>query len=97
MIIENPNLLLKFLNLGVLCQANVGSIRGFFGERVQETVFKLIEHRMIHFIASDAHSLRMRTPILTDAYQIVCELYNKAYADLLFENNPRKILNHEKI
>ena len=56
MIMEDPNLLLKFLNLGVLCQANVGSIRGFFGERVQQTVLKLIEHHMIHFIATDAHT-----------------------------------------
>ena len=71
MIMEGPNLLLKFLNLGVLCQANVGSIRGFFGERVQQTVLKLIEDHMIHFIATDAHKPRKRSPKVQKALEAV--------------------------
>ncbi len=96
MIIEDPNLLLKFLNLGVLCQANVGSIRGFFGERVQQTVFKLIEHDMIHFIATDAHTPRNRSPKLQKALQEVMRL-NPTLAQELFVENPLKVYQNKLI
>lgn len=96
MIIENPNLLLKFLNLGVLCQANVGSIRGFFGERVQETVFKLIEHHMIHFIATDAHTPRNRSPKVQKALEAVTKL-DATLAQELFIENPLKVYQNELI
>ena len=96
MIIENPTLLLKFLNLGVLCQANVGSIRGFFGERVQETVFKLIEHRMIHFIATDAHTPRNRSPKVQKALEAVTKL-DATLAQELFIENPLKVYQNELI
>ena len=96
MIIENPNLLLKFLNLGVLCQANVGSIRGFFGERVKETVFKLIEHRMIHFIATDAHTPRNRSPKVQKALEAVTKL-DATLAQELFIENPLKVYQNELI
>lgn len=96
MIIENPNLLLNYLKLGVLCQANVGSIRGFFGERVQQTVFKLIEHQMIHFIATDAHTPRNRSPKIQKALKEV-EALDAKLAQELFIENPLKVYKNELI
>jgi protein-tyrosine phosphatase len=94
---ENGECINAIKNMGCLIQCNKGSVTGRFGRAAKFISHEMLVREQVDFIASDAHSLRMRTPILTDAYQIVCELYNKAYADLLFENNPRKILNHEKI
>lgn len=96
MIIENPNLLLDYLKLGVLCQANVGSIRGFFGERVQETVIKLIEHQMIHFIATDAHTPRNRSPKVKKAFKEI-ESIDAALAHELFVENSLKVYKNELI
>lgn len=96
MIIENPNLLLKYLNLGVLCQANVGSIRGFFGERVQKTIIQLIEHDMIHFIATDAHTPRNRAPKMQKALKEITSISSEK-AHELFVVNPLKVFNNELI
>ncbi len=82
MVMDNPNLLLKYLNLGVLCQANVGSVRGFFGDRVQKTVMQLIEHDMIHFIASDAHTPRNRAPKMQKALAEITRIDAKKAREL---------------
>jgi len=96
MIMENPNLLLKFLKLGVLCQTNVGSIRGFFGERVQKTAIQLIEHNMIHFIATDAHTPRNRAPKLQKALEEITKISGEKAKELFIEN-PMKVYNNEVI
>lgn len=96
MIMEDPNILLKFLNLGVLCQANVGSIRGFFGERVQKTVITLIEHHMIHFVATDAHTPRNRAPKVRKALDEITRLSGDKARELFIEN-PLKVYNNELI
>lgn len=94
---EDENCINIIKNMGCLIQCNKGSVTGRFGRSAKFIAHEMLVREQVDFIASDAHSSRMRTPILTDAYQMVCELYNKAYADLLFNVNPRKILNHEKI
>ena len=94
---ENEECINVIKNMGCLIQCNKGSVTGRFGRAAKFISHEMLVREQVDFIASDAHSSRMRTPILTDAYQIVNELYSKAYADLLFDINPRKILNHEKI
>ncbi|MBQ6838937.1 MAG: hypothetical protein IJO44_08855 [Clostridia bacterium] len=94
---EDENCINIIKNMGCLIQCNKGSVTGRFGHSAKFIAHEMLVREQVDFIASDAHSSRMRTPILTDAYQMVCELYNKDYADLLFDINPRKILNHEKI
>lgn len=96
MIMEDPNNLLKFLKLGVLCQANVGSVRGLFGERVQKTVIKLIEHNMIHFIATDAHGPKRRSPKIGAAIEVIKEL-DPQLVEKLFYENPLKVYQNEEI
>ncbi len=94
---ENGECINAIKNMGCLIQCNKGSITGRFGRAAKFISHEMLVKEQIDFVASDAHSSRMRTPILTDAYQIVNELYSKAYADLLFEINPSKLLDSKKI
>ena len=81
----------------ILNQAyNDGSIRGFFGERVQQTVLKLIEHHMIHFIATDAHTPRKRSPKVQKALEAVTQLDSNLAKELFIEN-PLKVYQNELI
>ena len=90
MIMDNPNRLIEFIELGALCQSNVGSINGAFGERVKETVWTLIKHQMIHFVATDAHTSRRRGPVMKDAFQAV-RAYDTELAQKLFFDHPSKV------
>ncbi|MGL4336777.1 MAG: tyrosine-protein phosphatase [Turicibacter sp.] len=94
MIIEDPNLLLKYLSIGALCQINMGSIIGAFGTKVQETAMILIEHNMAQLVATDAHSTRRRSPKMQQALAHVVTLEGSQKANTLFVENPFKIYSN---
>ncbi|WP_432407015.1 tyrosine-protein phosphatase [Wukongibacter sp. M2B1] len=89
---ENPNVLIKYIDIGVLCQINSGSIIGDYGKAIMEASLNLIKHDMAHVVASDAHSMKGRSPRLKIAYEKVQKLYGEEKAKELFYVNTRKIV-----
>ncbi len=87
----------RLKDMGCLVQINKGSVTGKFGADAHRCAHEILVKGLADFVASDAHSPRMRTPNMTDAYEMVNELYSKQYADLLFKGNPYKLLNNQKI
>ena len=43
------------LDRGVLMQMNISSLTGYYSKQVQHMAFKLIDHKMIHWLGSDCH------------------------------------------
>ncbi len=84
-------------DMGCLIQCNKGSLLGRFGASAKFVAHQMLVREQVDFIASDAHGFDMRTPILEDAYRMVYDLYGEAYAKLLFETNPQKLLKDEAI
>ena len=56
------------------------SITGDFGEMVRHCAEMLLRHRLVHVIASDAHSAHSRPPILSQAVETVAGIMG-SYAD----------------
>ncbi len=94
---EDGSAPLRLKKLGCLMQINKGSLKNKFGINAYAISKSLILHELADFVASDAHSPYMRTPYLADAYEIVCELHSREYADILLNSNPEKVLSNEKI
>jgi protein-tyrosine phosphatase len=55
----------------------------------------LLKRDAIHVVASDAHDTVHRPPILSRAYDRVCQLANKDVAQALFLDNPNAIVSTE--
>ena len=55
----------------------------------------LMERRMVHFVASDAHDTKDRTPLLGEAYAYMAEQYGADRAKTLFSDHPRATLTGE--
>lgn len=66
---KDPNLLIPFLDMGVLTQGTAPSIVGTFGKKIQKTAHTMLEHGLLYMIASDAHSIEHRTFFLKEAYE----------------------------
>ncbi len=96
-VFENGSAPLMLKKLGCLLQVNKGSLKNKFGSNAYDVSQALIRREVADFVASDAHSPYMRTPYLADAYEIICELHSKQYADLLLSTNPGKVIKNEKI
>lgn len=94
---QKPQMAYEFVQRGVLFQINAGSLTGAFGRYVRKVAFSFLEHRLVHFVASDCHGFRTRSMILSKAYHIVNRKHGQAMADLLFKENPRKAIYGEEI
>ncbi len=89
---EEEEAVYKLKNIGCLLQINKGSLEGRFGRNAFFASRRLLELRQADVIASDAHSPYMRTPNMQNTHELICEEYSYDYADLLLEENPRRII-----
>lgn len=82
---------------GYLIQVNKGSLMGKFGDRTEFVAHELMRHRLVTAIASDAHSPVRRTPYLLDVYKELRQMYSSRYLQLLFEENPMRIIKDQPV
>ena len=96
-ILQNPQKAFQFVQKGVLLQLNAGSILGKFGKRVKRLANEMLDHQMVHFIASDCHSPNNRSMVLSNAYEVVDRGWGTETAERLFRINPYKAVIGEDI
>lgn len=89
--------MVEWVRFGCLIQVTAMSFTGRFGKKAQEAAKKLMRHRMVHFVASDAHDTEFRPPDLREARDIVASEYGEGTAELLFDTNPRMTLTGDYI
>ncbi len=94
---RNPMRLFHWVEMGVLTQVTGASLMGRFGPQIQKFTIDLLEHDLVHVIASDAHSPKMRAPRLASARKEVSRLMGASTAKELFITNPRAILSGNSI
>ena len=90
---ENEKTAYRLKRRGCLLQLNSGSLFGAFGHSSQRTAHNLLSESLADFIASDAHSPYVRTPFIADAHEMVSDMYSLDYAELLFRDNPRQLVD----
>jgi protein-tyrosine phosphatase len=67
--LQNPELADNLAGQGNLLQVTAGSLTSRFGHDSQAFCRRLAEKRLLHVVASDAHSPRHRVPTLQKAYR----------------------------
>jgi protein-tyrosine phosphatase len=82
---------------GALVQVTAGSLLGGFGRTAKSVATDLMNRNLVHFIASDAHDIKYRTPVLRDAHQYVEKTWNRSLAKLLFVTAPQAAIAGEEI
>lgn len=92
---NNPEIIYRLVQMGVLVQITAESIIGT-GRRLKNFSRHLLDHDLVHFIASDAHHFSRRKFELRYAYQFVEERYS-IYLRTYFENNARYVLDGTEI
>jgi len=96
-ILQNPQTAFQFVQKGVYLQLNAGSILGKFGKRVKRLAHEMLEHQMVHFVASDCHAPNNRSMVLSHAYEVVDRGWGTETAERLFRINPYKAVIGEDI
>ncbi|MBF0587567.1 MAG: capsular biosynthesis protein [Magnetococcales bacterium] len=70
----NQDLLRPFMKIGCLVNLTAGSFLGGFGPTAKKTASDLLQRGWGHILASDAHNLENRTPILDTAVDAVSHI-----------------------
>ena len=94
---ENINLIYECINEGALIQVNASSIMGKNRKEAEKTSKILLDNNMVHFIATDAHSSERRRPLIKETYNYVVDKYGDKFAEILFIENPSKVIEDEDI
>ncbi len=91
-IIHNLDKILPFVDLGCLFQITAMSVTGEFGVPAHQRAHEILDNNWATVIATDAHNQQHRPPVLSKARHLVAQMYGVERAVLLFDVNPKKIL-----
>ncbi|MBR3163480.1 MAG: capsular biosynthesis protein [Clostridia bacterium] len=94
---KNPNMLLEYIDLGVLFQSNFGSIIGQYGKNAQKTIKLLLKNNFIHFLGSDAHRNNSIYTAIPKALLALKETISDEELEELTVINPTLVLENKEI
>jgi protein-tyrosine phosphatase len=89
---ERPKRYYEMIRTGCLGQVTAMSLTGKFGTGVRRIAERLLSKRLIHIIASDAHSTDGRPPILSAAVKAAEKIVGKEEAMRMVTEYPQAIL-----
>jgi protein-tyrosine phosphatase len=96
-ILAQPHILESLVRQGCLLQVTAGSLLGLFGPQIQKFAEAIIRQGLVHFIATDAHGIKSRTPVLSEAFQRTAELVGLDTAIDLCCRNPASVTSGRPI
>ncbi len=82
----------EVLSHGALIQLNADSVMGKHGFSVKLFCHKILKRENAHFIASDAHDINMRVPVLDKCFAYVKRKYGEEYASKVFYRNAQIVM-----
>ena len=95
---EDPEMLRRFQENGMLSQITSGSVIGFWGEEVMSFTHWLLEQRMAHVMASDTHhSNGGRSPRMDVGLDRAADIVGYDAAQAMLIDTPKAILNDETL
>jgi protein-tyrosine phosphatase len=87
-----PKRYYEMIKMGCLGQVTAMSLTGDFGSEVKRAAEQLLAHRLIHFIASDTHSVHERPPLLSPGVREAEKRVGKEEAEKMVTEYPRALL-----
>jgi protein-tyrosine phosphatase len=86
---------LKWIASDCVVQITASALTGGWGERAGESARWLLKKHAVHFLATDAHDVTRRPPILSAARKVVAKEFGEETALRLVETNPAAVIRNE--
>lgn len=82
---------------GFVVQMTGSALTGFWGERTRRAAVWLLERQAVHVLATDAHDMEKRVPILSTSRDAAAEICGEEVAHALVEANPYAIVSNQPL
>jgi protein-tyrosine phosphatase len=96
-VVRRPELLLDLVEAGALVQITAESLIGGFGPDAMACAVYLLKKKVVHFLATDAHSPTWRRPILSQGVRAAAKIVGETVARRLVTLNPAAVIAGESI
>jgi protein-tyrosine phosphatase len=91
-IMANPDKVNEFAEAGCWLQLTAGSLVGRFGPQAQQAAFRILDKDWNCVVATDAHNLANRPPLLSEGRAALQQRYGDAVAHSMVFEKPARIL-----
>ncbi len=88
---RHPERLAAWVRDGALVQITASSFTGRFGRTAQATAERFMKRNWVHFLATDAHNLDSRPPVMSVGFDYVKKHYGQKTAERLCVLNPQAV------
>jgi len=96
-ILADPSVLGGLVDEGCVMQVTAGSLLGAFGTASRQLSETMVRQGLCHIIATDAHGLKRRRPLLSRAFEQVAAIADESTATALFCQQPERILSGQEV
>ena len=90
-IMRDPKMIRPFIQEGCLLQVTAGAVAGGFGAGAQAAAQYLLEEDWVTILATDAHNIEHRPPVLTQGVEAAALVVGEEKAMQLVTDNPWRI------
>jgi protein-tyrosine phosphatase len=87
----DPQRLKQFIDEGCLVQVTAAAVIGNFGKRAQQSARYFLDRNWVTVLATDAHNVQHRPPLLREAAEAVASWYGDERAEQLVEIAPAEL------
>ncbi len=94
---QSPQRVLGWIEQGCVVQVTASALTGGWGSRAWTAAKWLFEREAVHILASDAHDLHHRKPILSAARAAAEEFCSAEVATALVDDNPRAVVSGQPL
>ena len=94
---ESLQRVVEWAEQGCVIQMTGSALTGFWGERTRRAAQWLLERQAVHVLATDAHDLEKRVPLLSTSRDAAAEICGAEVAEALVDANPRAIITNQPL
>ena len=87
-LLRDPSKIKPLVQQGCLFQVTAGAVAGRFGQPAQDLAERFLAEGLVTILASDAHNLEHRPPVLSEGLAAASALLGEAEAYKLVQDNP---------
>jgi protein-tyrosine phosphatase len=96
-LLKQPRIVESLVNHGCLMQVTCGSLMGGFGRASQQMAIWMLERGLVHFLATDAHGVNARRPLMRRAFERAAQVVGEEIATDLCCRNPSAVVAGEEV
>ena len=94
LVTEHYHLFVEAVKQGAWLQVTAGSLTGRFGNRARYWGQRMLEDGLVHILATDAHSIGQRPPLLHEGVDAAAKWVGAEEAERLVNERPRGIIDN---